>query len=51
VRSSSLSKDVSVRISYIDLVEGPKPNLLTSYVNNMGAETKLTYAPSTKFYI
>jgi RHS repeat-associated protein len=51
VWSSSLPSDVSRRISYIDLVEGTKPNLLTCYVNNMGVETKLTYAPSTKFYI
>ena len=51
VWTSSLPADFSRRISYIDLVEGPKPNLLTSYINNMGAETKLTYAPSTKFYL
>ena len=51
VWSSSLPGDISRRISYIDLVEGQKPHLLTSYINNMGAETRLTYAPSTKFYL
>lgn len=51
VWSSSLPSDTARRISYIDLVEGPKPHLLTSYVNNMGSETIVTYAPSTKFYL
>jgi len=51
VWSSSLPGDISRRISYIDLIEGIKPNLLTSYINNMGAETRLSYAPSSKFYI
>ncbi|EKU98243.1 RHS repeat-associated core domain protein [Leptolyngbya sp. PCC 7375] len=36
---------------YIDLMGGQKPHLMTSVVNNLGAETKLQYAASTKFYL
>ncbi|MBV8580730.1 MAG: toxin, partial [Candidatus Eremiobacteraeota bacterium] len=30
---------------------GSKPHLLTSVRNNLGAETRVTYAPSTRFYV
>ena len=30
---------------------GNKPHLLTKSINNLGAETHVTYAPSTKFYL
>ena len=30
---------------------GGKPHLLTGMVNNLGAETTVTYAPSTDFYL
>lgn len=36
---------------YVDLLGGQKPHLMTSSRNNMGAETRLTYAPSTRFYL
>ena len=36
---------------YIDLMSGQKPHLLVSVRNNMGAETRIDYAPSTKFYL
>ncbi|MDC0747116.1 SpvB/TcaC N-terminal domain-containing protein [Polyangium mundeleinium] len=36
---------------YIDLLGSKKPYLLTSVKNNLGAETKLEYAPSTRFYL
>lgn len=36
---------------YIDLMGGQKPHLLVSTKNNLGAETKVQYAPSTKFYL
>ncbi|UQA61432.1 SpvB/TcaC N-terminal domain-containing protein [Polyangium aurulentum] len=36
---------------YIDLLGSKKPYLLTSVKNNLGAEMKLEYAPSTKFYL
>ncbi len=36
---------------YIDLMGGQKPHLLVKTVNNLGAETVVQYAPSTKFYV
>lgn len=36
---------------YIDLMGGQKPHLLVKTVNNLGAETQVHYAPSTKFYL
>ena len=36
---------------YIDLMGGQKPHLLIKSVNNLGAETSVEYAPSTKFYL
>jgi len=38
-------------LAYVDLLASGKPHLLTSVVNNLGAETRLTYAPSTTFYL
>ena len=38
-------------IRYIDLMGGIKPHLLVRSRNNLGAETSITYAPSTKFYL
>lgn len=38
-------------LRYVDLMGGQKPHLLTKTVNNLGAETTITYAPSTKFYL
>jgi hypothetical protein len=36
---------------YIDLMGGQKPHLLLKTANNLGAETVVQYAPSTKFYL
>lgn len=36
---------------YIDLMSGQKPHLLIKTANNLGAETVVEYAPSTKFYL
>jgi RHS repeat-associated protein len=38
-------------IRYIDLMSGQKPHLLTKVKNNLGVETTIQYAPSTKFYL
>ena len=35
---------------YVDLMGGTKPHLLIRSKNNLGAETHVTYAPSTRFY-
>jgi YD repeat-containing protein len=47
--SSSILPDGQT-MKYVDLM-GAKPNLLVSYINNLGTETKLHYASSTKFYL
>jgi hypothetical protein len=36
---------------YMDLMGGQKPHLLVSVKNNLGAETRVQYAASTKFYL
>lgn len=49
--SSSLPGDRDQPMRYIDLMGGKKPHLLTMVKNNMGAETRVEYAASTKFYL
>jgi RHS repeat-associated protein len=51
VWSSSLPGVDQQPMWYIDLMGGQKPHLLRSVVNNLGAETQLTYASSTSFYL
>ncbi|MEQ1794742.1 MAG: SpvB/TcaC N-terminal domain-containing protein [Nitrospira sp.] len=51
VWSSPLPGEARSTIRYIDLMGGQKPHLLTSSKNNLGGETIVTYAPSTKFYL
>jgi len=51
VWSSSLPGDARRPLRYIDLMGGQKPHLLISVKNNLGAETQVQYAPSTKFYL
>jgi RHS repeat-associated protein len=36
---------------YVNLMGGQKPHLLIKTINNLGAETVVQYAPSTKFYL
>ena len=38
-------------LAFVDLMGSTKPHLLTSVVNNLGVETHIAYAPSTKFYL
>jgi len=49
--SSPLPNDAGRHLRYIDLMGGQKPHLLVRTVNNLGAETHVHYAPSTKFYL
>ena len=49
--SSPLPGYAGQQMRYIDLMGGQKPHLLVSTKNNMGAETRVQYAPSTKFYL
>lgn len=51
VWSSPLPGNQTRPLLYVDLMGGKKPHLLESVVNNLGAETRLAYAPSTKFYL
>ena len=51
VSSSRLPGEASQPLVYVDLFRNNKPHLLTGIKNNMGAETRLHYAQSTKFYI
>ncbi|HEX7445239.1 MAG TPA: toxin TcdB middle/N-terminal domain-containing protein, partial [Methanothrix sp.] len=51
VWSSPLPGNERRQIRYVDLMGGKKPHLLVSTRNNMGAETHIQYASSTKFYL
>ncbi|MBI4488140.1 MAG: toxin [Deltaproteobacteria bacterium] len=51
VWTSPLPRDARQPMRYIDLMGGQKPHLLVKTVNNLGAETVVQYAPSTKFYL
>ncbi|MEQ9238013.1 SpvB/TcaC N-terminal domain-containing protein [Coleofasciculus sp. E2-BRE-01] len=51
VWSSPLPGNMGRVMRYIDLMGGQKPHLLIKTVNNLGAETIVQYAPSTKFYL
>jgi len=49
VWSSPLPADQGRQLRYVDLMGGQKPHLLVSTVNNLGAETRVRYASSTRF--
>lgn len=51
VWSSPLPGDAQRQMQYVDLMGGQKPHLLVKTMNNLGAETRVQYAPSTKFYL
>jgi RHS repeat-associated protein len=51
VWSSPLPGNGRRQLRYIDLMGGQKPHLLVRMDNNLGMETRVTYAPSTKFYL
>ena len=51
VWSSPLPGDARRPMRYVNLMGGQKPHLLVKTVNNLGAETRVHYAPSTKFYL
>ena len=49
--SSPLPGDARHPMRYLDLMGGLKPHLLVTVKNNLGAETCVQYAASTKFYL
>lgn len=51
VWSSSLPNHAQSPMRYIDLMGGQKPHLLIASRNNLGAETRVQYAVSTRFYL
>jgi hypothetical protein len=51
VMSRPLGTGRGQQVRYVDLLEGTKPYLMTAIDNHLGAETTITYAPSTKFYL
>ncbi len=51
VWSSPLPGDAQRPLRYIDLMGGHKPHLMIKTINNLGTETRVHYAPSTKFYL
>ncbi|MPZ29474.1 MAG: hypothetical protein GEV13_00495 [Rhodospirillales bacterium] len=51
VWSSALPSHAGRQLRYIDLMGGQKPHLLTAVSNNMGLETHIQHAPSTRFYL
>ena len=36
---------------YVDPMGGVRPHLLVGVRNNLGAESRVTYVPSTRFYL
>lgn len=49
--SSALLAQAEQPVGYVNLLADGKPYLLTSFANNLGAETQLEYQPSTRFYL
>ena len=51
VWSSPLPGDARGQMRYVNLMGGRKPHLLLRTINNLGAETRVDYASSTRFYL
>lgn len=51
VWSSADPADAGTALRYVDLLQSTKPHLLCSIVNGVGAQTTISYAPSTRFYL
>lgn len=51
VYSTPLPGPSARRVVFVDLMGGRKPHLLESVVNNLGAESRIAYAASTRFYL
>lgn len=51
VWSSPLPAAKPAQMRYLDLFRGQKPHLITKVTNNLGSETRIQYASSSKFYL
>ena len=49
--SSPLPGDAGRQMCYVNLMGQDKPHLMLKTINNLGAETSVHYAASTKFYL
>jgi RHS repeat-associated protein len=49
--SSPLPSDARRPLRYVRLMGDHKPHLLITITNNLGAETRVRYTPSTRFYL
>ena len=51
VWSSPLPGESHAALRYVDLMGSRKPHLMVGTRNNLGAETRVRFAPSTRFYL
>lgn len=51
VWSSPLPGNTAAPMRYVNLMGDQKPHLMVRTSNNLGAETRIHYAPSTRFYL
>lgn len=51
VWSTKNNQDDRIVLRYINLTNNKKPHLLKGFKNNLGKETKVSYTPSTHYYI
>lgn len=51
VWSTPLPAQAGRQMLYVDLMGGRKPHLLIAARDNLGSETRVSYAPSTRFYL
>ncbi len=51
VWSSPLAGDNGRQMRYVQLMAEGKPHLLTTTINNLGAETRVSYCSSLRFYL
>jgi hypothetical protein len=51
VWSTKLPAQPGSQLCYLNLYASQKPNLLAAIANNLGRESMLSYAPSTKYYL
>jgi RHS repeat-associated protein len=51
VWSSKDPANSGTALRYVDLLHSTKPHLLCSIINGVGAQTTMTYEPSTRFYL
>jgi RHS repeat-associated protein len=51
VWSSPLPSNANAPLRYIDIMDGQKPHIMSSYKNNMGRQVAFEYQSSTQYYL